>query len=224
MGNPVLEILNLVCERDDRLLFSDLNYQFNVGDIVQLEGPNGAGKTTLLRILSGLFSSYEGRVLWKNELLTRNGALFQSELLFIGHKSAIKPSLSPLENLRYLMGLQQSFKESDLFMALEQVGLSGYEYVLCRNLSAGQQRRVCLARLYLSNARLWILDEIFTAIDKQGVAQLEKLLAKKANSGITIILTTHHELSMPNLRILSLNAASTIFECQTDNSEVTENE
>jgi len=224
MGNPVLEILNLDCERDDRLLFSDLNYQFKVGDIVQLEGPNGAGKTTLLRILSGLFSSYDGQILWKNDLLSRNSALFQSELLFIGHKSAIKLSLSPLENLRYLMGLQQTFNESDLFMALEQVGLSGYEYVLCRNLSAGQQRRVSLARLYLSNARLWILDEIFTAIDKQGVAQFEKLLAKKAKSGVTIILTTHHELSMPNLRILSLNAASTIFECETDICEVTEHE
>ena len=102
------------------------------------------------------------------------------------------------------MGLQQSIGEEQIWQALERVGLAGYEHVLCRNLSAGQKRRVSLARLYLSDAKLWVLDEIFTAIDKKGVAQLESLLAEKALSGVAIVLTTHHELSMKNLKKLQL--------------------
>jgi heme exporter protein A len=102
------------------------------------------------------------------------------------------------------MGLQQSVLEDELWRALELVGLAGYEHVLCRNLSAGQKRRVALARLYLSNAILWVLDEIFTAIDKKGVAQLESLLVEKAQSGVAIVLTTHHQLAISDLRVLRL--------------------
>jgi heme exporter protein A len=204
MGSTILKIDSVSCERDDRLLFTGLSYVIDSGDIVQLEGPNGAGKTTLLRILSGLFTSYEGRIHWFGGCYNNASAEEQPQQLFIGHKSAVNGSLSALENLRYLVGLQQKVIESELWGALEQVGLMGYEHVLCRNLSAGQQRRVSLARLHLSRAPIWILDEIFTAIDKAGVKQLERLLAKKAQEGKTIILTTHHQLNIPGLRTLSL--------------------
>lgn len=204
MVNPVLSIKNLYCEREDRTLFSGLEHNFMPATVTQLEGPNGAGKTTLLRILAGLFDSYEGKVSWNGELLSRNRLAYQAQLLYIGHKSAVKTSLTPIENLRYLLGLKQSIVEDELWHALKQVGLEGYEHVQCRNMSAGQQRRVALAQLYLSDAKIWILDEIFTAIDKQGVAQFENLLHKKCRAGITIILTTHHQLSMPDLQLLSI--------------------
>jgi len=204
MSTALLKADNLICERDDRLLFSGLSFEIHPGDVLQLEGPNGSGKTTLLRILSGLFSSFEGQIWWQGQEMQSCRSEFQQDLLFLGHKSSVKTTLNPIENLRFLTGLQQSITEQQLWQALELVGLAGYEHVLCRNLSAGQKRRVALARLYLSDAKLWVLDEIFTAIDKKGVAQLESLLAEKARSGVTIVLTTHHELAMSNIKKLML--------------------
>ncbi|MFT6028872.1 MAG: heme exporter protein A [Oleiphilaceae bacterium] len=200
----MLRVSELSCERDDRILFHDLNYDFPEGKIIQLEGQNGAGKTTLLRILAGLYGGFSGNVFWKGCSFNSVKIEFNQKLLFIGHKSAIKLTLSPIENLKFLIGLQQSFSEECLFEALDRVGLYGYENIPCRNLSAGQQRRVALARLYLSKASIWILDEIFTAIDKQGVAQLEQFLSDKAQEGITIILTTHHQLSLTDYHILNI--------------------
>ena len=208
MSTALLKADNLMCERDDRLLFSNLSLELFSGDILRLEGPNGAGKTTLLRILSGLFSTFEGSVSWNGQNVRQCYSEFQQDLLFIGHKSSVKTTLTPLENLRFLMGLQQPIMDDELWQALEQVGLAGYEHVLCRNLSAGQKRRVALARLYLSDAKLWILDEIFTAIDKKGVAQLEAFLSEKARMGVAIVLTTHHELSIPGIRLLRLGQVS----------------
>ena len=204
MSTALLKADNLSCERDDRLLFSDLSFELCSGEILQLEGANGSGKTTLLRILSGLFTSFTGSVSWNGQRADQCSLAFRQELLFIGHKSSIKTTLTPLENLRFLMGLQQASSEPALWQALEKVGLAGYEHVLCRNLSAGQKRRVALARLYLSNAKLWVLDEIFTAIDKKGVAQLESFLAEKAKTGVAIVLTTHHDLALPGVKVLRL--------------------
>ena len=204
MGTALLSANNLLCERDDRLLFSNLSFELCSGDILQLEGPNGAGKTTLLRILSGLFSNFEGQVCWNGQSTGECYTEYQQNLLYIGHKSAIKTTLTPLENLQFLLRLKESVAEEKLWQALEKVGLAGFESVLCKNLSAGQQRRVALARLYLSTAKIWVLDEIFTAIDKAGVAQLEALLAEKAKEGVAIVLTTHHELVLPNVRCLRL--------------------
>lgn len=201
----MLKISNLTCERDDRILFQKLSHEFSAATITQLEGPNGAGKTTLLRIFAGLFSSFSGDIYWQNRAIDVCRVEFNDELLFIGHKSAVKPNLSPLENLEFLIGLNQHISQDLLYEALRQVGLYGYEHVLCRNLSAGQQRRVALARLYLSKASIWILDEIFTAIDKQGVRQLEALLYEKAKSGVCIILTTHHQLSLPEFQVLNIS-------------------
>lgn len=200
----MLSISNLTCERDDRILFHRLTHNFSMGKITQLEGKNGSGKSTLLRILAGLYTYYRGDVRWNGELIDASKIEYYTDMMYIGHKSSIKPTLTPIENLRFLLGLQQNFKEDDLYKALELVGLFGYENILCRNLSAGQQRRVALARLYLSNAKVWLLDEIFTAIDKEGVFQLENFLLQKAQSGVCILLTTHHQLSIQELEILNL--------------------
>lgn len=207
----MLRVSGLSCERDDRILFENLSYDFHqngLGGIIQLEGRNGAGKTTLLRILAGLYHSYSGSISWEAKDIETCRENFYESLLFIGHKSAVKSTLTPLENLRFLIGLKQRVSTEQLISALSCVGLEGYEDVQCRNLSAGQQRRVALARLYLSNASIWILDEIFTAIDKQGVAQLEKFLSTKAKEGVTIILTTHHQLGINDYRVLNLSTFS----------------
>ncbi len=216
----MLKISNLACERDDRILFCNMDYAFPAGKIIQLDGQNGAGKTTLLRIISGLYGSFTGDIFWNNAPINSVRIEFNQELLFIGHKSAIKLNLTPLENLTFLIGLCHSFSEKSLFDALEKVGLYGYENVLCRNLSAGQQRRVALARLYLSRASIWVLDEIFTAIDKQGVAQLELFLAEKAKTGVTIILTTHHQLSLSDCLVLKISDFQN--QNELEDAEVTE--
>lgn len=200
----MLSSTSLSCERDDRVLFSGLQFRLDAGEILQLEGPNGSGKTTLLRILSGLYGAYEGAVLWQGQDIRSCMSEYQAQLLVLGHKPAIKLALSPVENLRYLCGLHGQHDVGLIMEALACLGLSGYELVPCRNLSAGQVRRVNLSRLYLSDARIWLLDEMFTAIDKKGVTQLERLLEAKAKEGVAIAMTTHHSPQIESLRVLRL--------------------
>lgn len=195
-GSELLRAESLFCERDERVLFEDLNFSINAGEIIQVEGPNGSGKTTLLRIMSGLSGAYEGKLFWKGEAINSARIDFLSNLLYLGHKPGVKAILTPVENLRALMGIRQSVTDEQIHRALEKVGLYGYEDVPCHNLSAGQHRRVALARLYLSTDELWILDEAFTAIDKKGVKELETLLQERAHQGGAVLLTTHHELQL----------------------------
>ncbi|UZE94925.1 cytochrome c biogenesis heme-transporting ATPase CcmA [Alkalimarinus alittae] len=194
--SELLRAESLFCERDERVLFEDLNFSINAGEIIQVEGPNGSGKTTLLRIMSGLSGAYEGAIFWKGEPVNASRIDFLSNLLYLGHKPGVKAILTPVENLRALMGVRQHVSDDQIHYALEKVGLYGYEDVPCHNLSAGQHRRVALARLYLSTDALWILDEAFTAIDKKGVKELETLLQTRAQQGGAVLLTTHHELQL----------------------------
>lgn len=194
----------LTCERDDRLLFSNLDFVLRAGDVVQVVGPNGAGKTTLLRIIAGLYQNFEGQLFWGAADVAIQRDSFNQELLFLGHKSGINPLLTVQENLNFLCAMNENHSVQVQASALEKVGLRGYEDIYCQNLSAGQLRRVALARLYLSKAKLWVLDEIFTAIDLAGVAQLEQLLEIKAKEGVAVIFTTHHKPSLDGLRHLNL--------------------
>lgn len=206
MSEPLLEVIQLYCERDDRVLFDNLNFSLNAGDVLQIEGANGSGKTTLLRILSGLTGNYEGEILWRGEPRAQTRESFNRSLLYFGHQPGVKAILTPLENLQWYAAMHPSIAAERIMPALEQVGLRGYEDAPCHTLSAGQNRRVSLARLYLSDAPLWILDEPFTAIDKQGVAQKERLIQQHADQGGSVILTTHHELSLgERLRRINLN-------------------
>ena len=193
---PILAVKNLFCERDDRVLFENLNFSLASGEIIQIEGQNGSGKTTLLRILCGLNGNYEGDILWQNQAIDAVRDQFLSALLYLGHHPGIKTVLTAEENLRWYEALHPMTADINMETALEQVGLRGFEDVPCHNLSAGQHRRVALARLRMSNAPLWILDEPFTAIDKRGVVEQEALIAAHARAGGSIVLTTHHELAI----------------------------
>jgi len=195
LSEPLLKAEKLFCERDDRVLFDGLTFSVAAGEIVQIEGANGSGKTTLLRILSGLSRNYEGCLYWRGEAMEQVAEQYRSELLFFGHQPGVKALLTPEENLRWYQALHPSLERGDLRFALEQVGLRGFEDVPCHMLSAGQNRRVSLARLYLSKAPLWILDEPFTAIDKRGVAAKEALIRQHVDRGGSVILTTHQELT-----------------------------
>lgn len=196
---PQLQAIDLSCRRDERCLFEHLNLVIEPAQIYQIEGPNGSGKTTLLRVLCGLSTQYSGHLLWCGEPMVAVKAHYLSQLLYIGHSTGVKIALTPRENLQWYLGIngiKTACLNQTIEQALHRVGLYGYEDTPCYTLSAGQQRRVGLARLFLNEAKLWVLDEPFTAIDKHGVAELETWLADFADQGGSVVLTTHHTLSI----------------------------
>lgn len=153
------------------------------GELVQIEGGNGAGKTSLLRILAGLSRhGFEGEV------------SVRAPMLYLGHQSGVKSLLSPRENLAWHVAGLGSPAPAAIEAALAAVGLRGYEDVPAHTLSAGQHRRVNLARLYLHRAPLWLLDEPFTAIDRAGVQRLQARFAEHLGEGGAVVLTSHQHL------------------------------
>jgi heme exporter protein A len=207
----------LAFERDDSLLFSDVSVSLESGDILQVEGPNGCGKTTLLRIITTALSPTSGQLLWREQDVSRTRHDFLQNLLFLGHLPGLKQSLSPEENLVWWRRLNNNNRALSNTEVLASIGLKGYEDVPCFNLSAGQQRRAALARLLITEASVWVLDEPFTAIDKQGVGELEVLLTSHAARGGIIILSTHQDLGIGGIKRLSL--APNQAECQAADRE-----
>ncbi|NYT46475.1 MAG: cytochrome c biogenesis heme-transporting ATPase CcmA [Candidatus Methanofishera endochildressiae] len=201
----MLEVKNLFCERDERVLFANFSFQINTAEVVQIIGQNGSGKTTLLRILCGLSDAYSGEIYWQGTDLDEVRDQYYQAMLYVGHLAGVKGSLTAEENLCWMMQLDKSLDKCTIATALKQVGLYGFENVPCHSLSAGQQRRVGLARLYLSSAPLWILDEPFTALDKKGVKEKEALIANHIQEGGSVILTTHHDLMIPGQTIRPIN-------------------
>ena len=201
-----LQARQLACERDERWLFKGLDVDIRSGEVVRIEGPNGSGKTTLLKILSGQLTDYHGELIWNGEAMRQVREHFLANLLYLGHSPGVKTGLSALENLAWYQALDgQKDNQAASWKALENVGLAGFEDVPAGQLSAGQQRRIALARLTLTPRILWVLDEPFTAIDRHGVATLEAQLVAHANNGGCVIVTTHHELSSsPALRRIQL--------------------
>ena len=184
-GAPLLAAQSLTLVRGGRELFCELSVEVYGGQLWQIEGSNGAGKTSLMRILCGLSRyGFEGEV------------LRSVTPLYLGHQPAVKALLSPRENLQWHVSGEGLYSDEQIDTALARVGLCGYEDVPSHTLSAGQHRRVNLARLFLSEARLWLLDEPFTAIDKQGMDETQALLASHVDGGGAVVMTSHQALQV----------------------------
>ncbi len=207
----LLETRNLTSVRAGRTLFADLSFQLSVGDILHVVGPNGAGKSTLLRIIAGLLRPQQGDVALFGENSRHDPELWQRQTLFIGHKPAVKAELTALENLHYQAAFD-GVQLDDPWSLLETVGLLGLEDIPAQQLSAGQQRRIALARLWYSRAKLWILDEPFTALDARGIELLHQRFAQHVDAGGCLIFTSHQPLQWRDTNLQTLTIESTWLE------------
>ena len=190
--------------RGDRELFRDVGFTLEGGEVLQIHGANGSGKTTILRILAGLTRPDAGEIRWQGQLVSEDWQPYLAELRYIGHLSGIKLELSPMENLRFAPGLLASAQAMPLEQALDEVALYGFEDEPARTLSAGQRRRIALARLLVSPGRLWLLDEPHTSLDKAGMEMLRGLMHRHLESGGLIILASHNPLELKEQHIRSL--------------------
>jgi heme exporter protein A len=194
----MLEAVNVGCVRGDRRLFRGLSFAIRPGEFIELRGPNGGGKTSLLRIISGLAPPAEGEVRWRGQNIRKLGEEYASEIAYVAHQNGVKDELSPTENLLIAGGVSgNALSREQARQALAAVGLQRQRDLATRLLSAGQRRRLALARLRASRAKLWILDEVLSSLDDAGMNLARDLIsAHLINDGMAII-ATHQELGLP---------------------------
>lgn len=201
----MLSVHGLTCVRGERRLFAGLDFQVGAGEWVHVRGENGAGKTSLLRMLVGLMPAAEGEIRWRGESARSLGEEFRRELLYLGHHGAVKEELTALENLQLASRLDGGeLPDREALTALHRFGLKGREELPVRFLSAGQKRRVLLARLVTRKATLWVLDEPFTALDVKAVDMLSALIGEHLAAGGIAVLTSHQSMPIPGGRVVQL--------------------
>ena len=192
-----LETRDLACERGGKTLFEGLNLSVFPGQSLHLQGDNGSGKTSLLRLLCGLALPLAGQVLWAGQPTTHEREGFLRDMLYLGHALALKEGLSALENLHFAAALSgQAWVPDAALQALHQMGLRGREHLPLQVLSQGQMRRVALARLGLSPARLWLLDEPFVALDTAACGVLQELMQNHVAHGGMVVFTSHQAVNL----------------------------
>ena len=206
-SDPILTVESLGIRRSERWLFRGLDFQLSGGEVIQIVGQNGAGKTSLLRALCGLLAAREGKIKWceTNDL--------PCIPIFLGHLPAVKPELSVLENLLYHPLGGKFIAIEPIEEAINEVGLSNYMDSPARQLSAGQLRRVGLARLVLADTKCWVLDEPFTSLDVEGCEWLESKITHFVSKGGAVLLTSHQPVNLANApRILEIKAADYLMD------------
>lgn len=193
---PLLETVGLSSSRGDRQLFDGLALSIAAGEVVQIHGPNGSGKTTLLRILCGLQPPIDGHLRWRGHPVSAGAPELRAEIQYVGHAGGVKLDLTPRENLdvAIALGARPTGTPPDTALARLEIGWSRGTPV--RTLSAGQRRRVALARLLTCESTLWILDEPFTALDARGVSIVDSMLREHIEAGGAAVITSHHPVAL----------------------------
>jgi heme exporter protein A len=201
----MLEARALTCVRGEKQLFSGLNLTVSAGECLHVRGENGVGKTSLLRLLTGLSKPESGEVLWNGLAISQESAHYHSGLLFLGHRDALKEDLTALENLQLYAAIDDiQLPEDKALAALWRFGLRSREHLPVNCLSAGQKRRVLMARMLTRQAKLWILDEPFNALDVHAVQALQGLIAEHIEQGGLVVMTSHQEVSLSQVKVLEL--------------------
>lgn len=193
--------------RGDRHVLQGVSAQIQPQELLHISGPNGAGKTTLLRVVSGLLRPEQGSVTWLGQSIVANRTDYQAALAYASHEPALKGDLTALENLRFAVGLKRRITADELRAALSRTGVAGCADLPARVLSAGQRRRVAMARVLAMNATVWLLDEPYTNLDAAGSELISELLQTHVAGGGLALVVAHHELRVGcNVRGLELNS------------------
>jgi heme exporter protein A len=180
--------------RGDRHILRDVSFSVSPREFLKVTGPNGVGKTTLLRVICGLMPAETGDLLWRGQPIRGRRDEFNIELGYLGHLNSLKADLTARENLKFLAGLRSSLTAALIDATLDRVGILSRGDLPARSLSAGQKRRLSLARLLLADAALWIMDEPVTNLDTAGIALVEELIVEHAEQGGMVIAAAHQRL------------------------------
>ena len=192
-----LQAIAISCERGGRPLFAPQSFTLSPGQAMQIEGENGSGKTSLLRMVCGLAPTASGEVRWGGQAISEVRHAFSRDLLYLGHSLGLKDELSAVENLRVASVLAgHSVGHEQALQALQSQGLGSRSHLPLRVLSQGQKRRVALARLQLSKARLWVLDEPFVALDTLAVLALQQVLRQHLAQDGLLLFTSHQAVDL----------------------------
>ena len=202
---PIYSINNLECIRQNNILFQDLNITIKDGELLQISGRNGCGKSSLLQICTGLMEPTSGNILWDNKSIKNYRYEFQSNILYLGHANAIKSALTVEENMKIIHALAGLKSKIDYSKILEEIGMPNMNEIFTHNLSAGQKRRVGLTRLFMSQSKIWYLDEPFNALDKQGKKIIEKIIVEHCKNGGIVFFTAHQKIEIDNYPIKNIN-------------------
>ena len=195
---------HVACVRGERLVFEDLGFSVAAGGGLMVVGPNGSGKTSLLRLAAGLAAPAAGAFTWDGAPISETPEAHHARTAFVGHLDAVKPAFTAAENLGFWMRLGGGGGQTAVAGALERLGIAGLAEVPARLLSAGQRRRLALARLAAATTRLWLLDEPTVALDEGAVASLHSLMAEHRAGGGRVIVATHQPLILDGTEILRL--------------------
>ncbi|MEL7311267.1 MAG: cytochrome c biogenesis heme-transporting ATPase CcmA [Pseudomonadota bacterium] len=198
------EVRKVAVQRGDRLLLSDFDLAVAPQDVVHLVGPNGCGKTSLMRVMAGLVAPASGDVVWCGTALPEGRAGYYQNLAWLGHHAGLKADLTLHENVGFDDALRRKRGEQRINTVLEALAIHHRRDVLARGLSAGQRRRVALARVLLSDAPLWLLDEPFANLDTTGVNYVQSLIGEHADKGGACVFAAHQQFEMPNTPVRRL--------------------
>jgi heme exporter protein A len=207
MSSPAeLHVEQVHVWRGERHVLRGVTVEVRCGELVQVMAPNGSGKTTLLRVVSGLLRPESGAVRWHGTSIAEVRPLYQQALAYASHEPALKGDLSALENLRFMVGLRRRVTERELRASLQRTGVADCADLPARVLSAGQRRRVAMARVLACEAPLWLLDEPYTNLDSAGAQMLSSLLVGHVAAGGLALVVAHHPLELAGTRQFGLDA------------------